>query len=324
MGSFANSLHVKSTDAVAVVDKIVELLAASGWQPTEQAPPKSEPWQTSPSVRTLHISASRDGWVSVLDSDLMSSHVLVPFLAKELSSHAIFVFVNDSDSWSYRLADAQGQISEYDSEDNESDFELDDGYVVNAASALAQVNALMRNGSMLQKMQEVQARMMENAPPEIREVEPRIRSGQATPAEIQQYQAWAMQEMPKYMADVKSLLGNVLNPFTSSAQSSSRKGKRKRTKGERSVDSKRLKALRPLYAPGIDDEQMLAIFDRRQVFAEETLGEFLALIGICDFYANLSSRYLEEMETGELAVHRIHFDHEIHFDKNRPALRVFS
>jgi hypothetical protein len=54
---------------------------------------------------------------------------------------------------------------------------------------------------------------------------------------MQQYQAWAAQEMPKYMADVKSLLGGLFNPPRVAAR---KKPKRKPTKAERAAQQRRL------------------------------------------------------------------------------------
>src|SRR5262245_47771646 len=118
MGSFATSLHVKSNDADRVASTLSDILAEGGWTRTQQAPDLEADWPGPSALRAMQISAARDGWVSILDSDLMGSHALVLATAERLSTHAIFVFVNDSDGWSYLLADPQGAVSEFDSEEN--------------------------------------------------------------------------------------------------------------------------------------------------------------------------------------------------------------
>jgi hypothetical protein len=248
----------------------------------------------------------------LLDSDLAGAHSLAPALAQALSTHAIFFFVNDSDSWSYRLADAQGNISEYDSDEN-ADENDDDEDLVAAGPAIAQINALMRDGSILQKMQEMQARMSAAAPPEVRAAEDRIKSGQGTAADMQQYQAWAMSEMPKHIEEMRSFLGGAFTPPTAAKKPTARKTKRKPTAAERAALKNRLAALRPILAPGVNEEDVESIFSRRAVFAEDVLAEFLPLLGISDYYSNLSYQYLRESSAADLSSHNIHFLHHLHF-----------
>ena len=81
--------------------------------------------------------------------------------------------------------------------------------------------------------------------------------------------------------------------------------------------------MRPLLAPGVTDEQVQDVFDKQAVFAEEVLAEFLPLLGIPDFYANLSCRYLEESGPEELADQGIRFLHDLRFESG-PRLRLFT
>src|SRR5262249_49864523 len=117
MGSFATSLHVKSSNANRVAATLENILADDGWRPTEKQLDKDAGWGQSENLRGVHITSPRDGWVSILDSDLMSGHDLTARLAQQLQTPAIFFFVNDSDSWSYLLADGHGATSEFDSEE---------------------------------------------------------------------------------------------------------------------------------------------------------------------------------------------------------------
>src|SRR5689334_16233903 len=163
MGSFANSLHVKSGDASRVAAKLTDILATSGWRPTAATPDKRTDWPGPSTLRELHISAPNEGWVSVLDSDLGGAYSLVGDLAQSLDSYAIYVLVNDSDSWSYRLADPSGHISEFDSDEDADgdgdDGDGDDGDLVEAGAAIGQLQSMMRDGSVLQKFQEMQTKM---------------------------------------------------------------------------------------------------------------------------------------------------------------------
>ena len=176
MGSFANSLHVKTRDAdhgggVRNRDSRRGRLAADGACSAGGA--RLANGAIGPSA--LHL-PPRDGWVSILDSDLQGAYELVPPLAKALHAPAIFVLVNDSDSWSYRLADAEGTISEYDSEEDADSGELDDGDLVAAGPAIERLTTLMQEGSFQQKMQELQGADVGQHPPEIRAAEARIKA----------------------------------------------------------------------------------------------------------------------------------------------------
>src|SRR5262245_8671974 len=113
MGSFASSLHVKANDAGRVADTLAELFTKSGWRPTQKIPDLDATWGIESSLRAVQISAPRQGWVSILDTDLMGAHSIAPQLATALTTHAIFFFVNDSDGWSYLLADSKGTVSEF-------------------------------------------------------------------------------------------------------------------------------------------------------------------------------------------------------------------
>jgi hypothetical protein len=324
MGSFANSLHVKTSDTERVATNLTELFAEAGWQPTQKKLELHETWGGEGPVRGVQISAPREGWVSILDTDLMGVHAAVPRLAKKLGTHAIFFLVDDSDAWSYLLADPKGVVSEFESGVGAGDEEdYDDSEMVESGAAIAQLQNLMRDGSMLQKFQDMQAQMLAAAPPEVREAEVRIKHGQGTTADMQVYQAWTMKEMPKHQAQLRSAISGLFNlprivPETRARQ----KAGRKQTKAERAVEKKRLDSLRPLFGAGASDEQVQEVLNKQATFAEDVLAEFLLLLDISEFYANLSYRYLRGAKDSELAAHNIQFVHDLRFETNRP--RQFS
>ena len=79
---------------------------------------------------------------------------------------------------------------------------------------------------------------------------------------MKQYQAWSMKEMPKYMGEMKSLLGGIFNLPRVVPQSSGRqKSKRRKTKAEQTARQRQLDQLRPLFAPGVNDEQVQDVLD---------------------------------------------------------------
>ena len=125
MGSFANSLHVKCDDAERVKTTIETLLAESGWKATDELPDEPNArFGIGSTRRALHVSAPLAGWVGILDSDLMGAGQLTADLARRLDTYALFVMVNDSDSWCYTLHRGPRQLDEFESEIGGGDDEM--------------------------------------------------------------------------------------------------------------------------------------------------------------------------------------------------------
>lgn len=61
-----------------------------------------------------------------------------------------------------------------------------------------------------------------------------------------------------------------------------------------------VKKLRPILRPDVKDKHVLKILRKHVMFAEETLGEFLPLVGIPPIFANLSYEYLVGFPEAEL------------------------
>jgi hypothetical protein len=311
MGSFANSLHVKSADADRVAATITEVLGAQGWRATEKGPDERSRFGSPSGVRGLHVSVAVRDWVSILDSDLMNVQGLASSLAERLAAHTLFCLVNDSDSWSYVLVAPGGAVSQFDSEDEaDGEDDLSESEMAELGDKLAALQGMMTDGSLQQRMQELSRQMLAEAPPEIRELEARMRGGKVTAAEMQQYQKWAMEQMPKYMAQLDPVLGGLMS---GRAAGPKKKPQRKRSKAQKAAEKSRLDQLRPLLAAGTTDEQVQGVFDKQAVFAEEVLAEFLPLLGISGFYANLSYQYLREAGSEALAAHDIRFVHDLRY-----------
>ncbi|HZL87395.1 MAG TPA: hypothetical protein VFB96_03380 [Pirellulaceae bacterium] len=317
MGSFANSLHVRSDDLAPVVDAVQTALRGEGFEPTDEELDADARWGMSASLRGIHISEPREGWVAILENDPLSSVALAADVSKRLGVHAIQFFVNDSDSWHYQLFHRGQQIDSFDSSDEEGedwdDEEFGSGESL-VAGGLAQMEQAIRG-----KAQEFEALLTAGMPPEVRAIHGKMQTGQVTPPEMQQYMQWMNAEMPKRMADMQRLVGEAMEGLRGERGKES--GDRSQESGEKGQESggrrqgagagpayaddqellKHVQRLEPLLAPGTPSDQVLEILGRQAVFAEETLGEFLPLVGIAPVYAHLSYRYLEEFSESELA-----------------------
>ena len=285
MGSFANSLHVKSDDPVRVAECIRNLLLADGYAITDEEPPDDALWGMPSPFRALHVSEAREGWVSLLDSDLMQSLSLAAALSGELEAHTIQVMVNDSDSWHYQLYHAGQQVDEFDSSGGE-EFADDQGGPALAGmfggGDIGDVQALMERARRLQEQ------MQQTMPPEIRDIQQRMQTHRATPEEMLTYSQWMGAAMPRLMETFKDLMGDF------SPGLGVHLGRPADREDLLTHLHPHLEHLRPLLKAGVDDERVLKVLGAQAVFAEDLLQDFLPILGIHPFYALLSYRYLED------------------------------
>jgi hypothetical protein len=317
MGSFANSLHVRSNDAAAVAEAIRTTLVAEGYEPTDEELDEEAMWGGPSALRAVHVSVARDGWVSVLDSDLMNSMTLTAQLSGQLETHSLHFLVNDSDSWLYQLYHGGRQVDTFDSSGDEEDFgEDDDGDEPPRMIPVGDVARFQQD--LIAGFQQFQAKMQEMLPPDLREIQERWKTGRATPEEIQKYTQWAQTEMPRMMGGFRELLGGYGSALTAREQQAN--------SANEGQFQPHVDRLRPLLKDGISDDQVCRVLGRKAVFAEEILGDFFLLLGIARYYAYLSYRYLEECTEQDLAANSIQLCEHLRFKKTggakKPSLRI--
>jgi hypothetical protein len=297
MGSFANSLHVKCEDAAVVAEIVRKSLSAEGYEPTDEELDEETRWGFSPTLRAIQLSVARDGWVSLLDTNMMDSIGLAAMLSGQLETHAIQVMVNDSDSWHYQLYYAGRPIDEFNSSGGEA-FDEDGG--IADLEGLADLQRSLQN-----RAEELEQRLRQLLPAEMQEIQDRWKAGRATQEEIHKYTQWIGTEMPRLMGGFQDLLGKLAPSFSQPGRQPADEG-----------DSKsHVVHLKPLLRAGVSEERVCEVLGTREVFAENTLAEFLPLIGIASRYAYLSYRYLEEYSASRLADGSIRLEHHLKFIK---------
>jgi hypothetical protein len=122
VGSYANSVHVRNLNGIDLSTIVEKKVFEDDYVPTiEEVTPKA---LLSGDLRGLYVSKAHNGWSNILDSRLQGSITLATELSKELNTYAIFVMVNDSDSWFYQLYHHGLQIDEFDSSAVENNLEL--------------------------------------------------------------------------------------------------------------------------------------------------------------------------------------------------------
>lgn len=307
MGSFATSLHVKANDAAAVADALRNLLFAEGYEATEEEPERGFPMAAPSPLRGLHVSAAHEGWVSLLDSEGLGGQTLPAALSDRLQTHAIWFFVNDSDSWHYQLFNAGKQIDEFDSVPDDEDFDDDDDESAGLENLGAIINAADAQRIIQERAMRLQQQLLERMPPHLREIQQKWRTtGRIDPAEFQEYNAWMQTQMPTLMAQARELMGA-------------------RSKGSPSLDlssadrarlQAHLEHLRPLLKGDVKESRVFEIMSEHATFAEETLGKFLPLLGIAPHYAYLSYPYLEEYTREDLERKSIRLAEHLKFKKS--------
>ena len=199
MGSFASSLHVRTDDLKAVVAAVRKSLLAEGFEPTDEQLDADARWGMSASLRGIHLSQPRQGWIAILENDPLSSVALATEISQRLQTYAMHFFVNDSDSWHYQLFHQGRQIDAFDSSDDErrgwDEEESDDEVPIGLADgSLAGIEQAMRG-----KAQEFETLLTAEMPADVRAIHGKMRTGQATQEEMQVYLQWMSAEMPKHL-----------------------------------------------------------------------------------------------------------------------------
>lgn len=298
MGSFANSVHIKSGRAADVIEAIRTLLLAEGYERTEEEVPEEVLWGMPSPLRAIQVSEAREGWVTVLDSDLMNSLELAGSLSAALRTHALQILVNDSDSWHYQLYHNGEHVDEFDSSGGEGFTDEDGDGMAGLFGALGMRADGDEFQNIMARARQMAEQVQQAMPPEIRAIQERMEQQRATPEEIHQYTQWMNAEVPRLMGNLKDVMGDFSSrlapPLDRPAAS----------EGENEESPAHLQRhlvhLQPLLKGSAGEEQVLKVMARRAVFAEEMLGDFLPLIGINPYYANLSYRYLTECTPKDL------------------------
>jgi hypothetical protein len=328
VGSYANSLHVKCDDSDRVADAIDRLVKKAGWRPTDQPPAEEDcRWGASGSRRAILVSAPVFGWVSVLDSDLAGEFQLASQLAEALNAYSLIFLVNDSDSWGYCLARGDGPLDSFRMDDDEATgsapVSISEAEAQQLHENLAKIQGLMSDGTFMQRVQELQNKSIASAPPEIRAIHERLQRHEATtPEELTRFAEWNRANKP-LMEQIEQTMRELLQMpdlVLPSAGPAKKKRKRKPTKAERAAAFQRIENLRPLFVTEATDEQVQELLDRKAVFAEETLAEFLPLFGIPPFYAYLDYGHHTEASPEELSTHSVRFVHHLKYETDLRTL----
>ncbi|MDP7018724.1 MAG: hypothetical protein QGG36_23190 [Pirellulaceae bacterium] len=287
MGSFANSWHVKCEDPRDVVRAVEESLISDGFQSSAEEPDDDAMWGMPSPHRALHISDPHRGWIGVLDSDMLGSTALAAEVSQRLQTCCIHILVNDSDSWHYVLYRSGLQHDAFDSSGGAAFDFPDDDLPLDAAPDVGQLRIFRESMDEIEQgMQDLHQQLDRGTPDDIVAIQNRVETGEATPEDYNRLAEWIQSQA----ADLTSQFDDLIGGGASQSEPTS-------TANAVQHFSK----LTSILPDSVTDEQLGAILSRRAIFAEEVLGDFLELIGVQPFFANLSYRYLRESTEAELA-----------------------
>lgn len=343
MGSWATSIHVRTDDTDAVIEAARAYLLTEH-RPSERAPEPAPAYMPSGPLRAIRVAEARDGWVSVLDSELMGAAVLSMELAARLGCHSLVVSVSDSDSWDYQLCLGEELIDAFDSGIDDASAEaifdemqadLEDAGVEGMeglATLFGAGDAVGMQRMLADTARVLDERLLAAMPPQLREIRSRMEGGETvTPEEMQRYMSWAQEEMRRMMGDPHDLLQQLMGGAAGDAPADTEAlswadeegWDEEFEEGEGPAETPHsdeeladhAEQLRPLLAPGVTADDVVAALRTQSVFAEDDLRRFLPLLGIAPIWADLSYRYIEEFSPQELAEHGVRVAAHLTFER---------
>lgn len=329
MGSFANSIHVRSDDPAAVAGAIERIMEASDYESTEQTPDVEVAWGMSTRLRAFRVGEPKDGWVAVLDSNMMGTESMAGALSEELDTWAISVTVLDSDDWQWWLFQSGEMLDYFDTMSNREFDEMlaeelfgdemfdddmfdEDMLDEDMLDDWSGMDDFEQSGDLLDRIvalsTQMQDTMAEHMPEEIAEIQEKALYGDASPEELAQLTKWSdehgsemhnqmlgqMRELfPHMVADLERAQASEDAETTDTDNASD--------EADEQSAHDYADALRPLLVDGADGAHVAAVLETRSTFAEDDLARFLRLIGVAPTWANLSYRYYEQYTEEQLA-----------------------
>jgi hypothetical protein len=310
MGSFANSLHVRTEDTGSVADEIRKILKNRGFQVTHD-PPRLDAEDPGSSVRTLRVAEARDGWVGILDSDLMGLLSLAQELSSRLQTHAICVMVNDSASWHYELFHKGREVDGFDSPGSSPLLDLtelpDDMLEMPDADELAEAME-----AVMDQMPALAELLQSLLPPEMREIHQKITNGTASAEEADEFSRWSRELAEGAATEFDEATRKNTDADLPVAAADSDGNGQAATKQQLEGH---LHHLRPLLASGVKPDRIREILVEKAAFAEEPMADFLEMLGVSRFFARLSFQYLQEFTPEEIQSEGIGFQAPLIFVK---------
>ncbi len=209
MEGFTSSLHVKGATAKRVQQAVTDLLSAEGFQVLSAEttdPAEGEALIT----RGVWIAKTKGDWVSLFCSDFLFQQEIGRELSKQLKTHALNVWVNESASWHYSLFHNGEEIDQFDSIgdpdelqeflDNDMDEladEFDDededddlaGEENGAGESDADDDSPVQAG--LLKIAELQEQIAGKMPEDVRAIYEKLNEGKASLGEMRRFDQWS-------------------------------------------------------------------------------------------------------------------------------------
>lgn len=294
MGTFAFSLHIKSTDQAAVAASLDALHRRQGYDPTEEPVTVERGVRGHPARRAFWLTSAENGWVSLLDSARYLMGELAQELSAYLSAPALHTFVYDSDAWGFVLYHEGVRVADFTS--NEGD------------NAVASTMPKSRSGGhkttkrqnppevepLQQQLAQLQQALAAAMPPAIAAIHAKRLASSATAEEQERYNDWMAGAFGGIAGNIFSpggsgSAGTPGTPATSEARAEAEAGSEASARHGASAEQ-----LRRILAPEIAVDEVLRVLARHSPFAEEDLAVCLRLLGIRPEFAGLRYEHMRD------------------------------
>jgi hypothetical protein len=306
MGGYASSLHVRSDDAQAVIAEIAKSFGAQGYRIADVDRKAFEKPESGCTDRLLGVAGAENGWVGVLDSDLLGMLTLAQELSARLDTYAICVMVNGGSSWHYELFRGGRPLDGFDSPGAPPLLKLDGipPEVLEMPDADELAKAI---GELSEQVPGIVEMIESLLPPEMRQLHRRIVEGTATADDAERFAAWTRQLTEETVSD----FGKPESPLPIGLTESAGNGKA----ASKAALDVHIHHLRPLLGPKADANQIRQLLLEEAPCAQEPLADFLERIGINPFFAQLSLQDLPELTEAGLRREGIQLARSILFRK---------
>lgn len=204
MEGFTSSLHVKGASTKRVEEAVTSLLSSEGFQ-VSSADDSTAATDDQTTTRGVWISKAKGDWVAIFCSDFLFQQEIGRELSRILDTHALHVWLNEGSSWHYSLFQGGEEVDQFDSsgddefeeylddeaedeldgddfddEDEEDDFGSSDG---------GEESGPMQEG--LARIAELQERISEKMPEDVREIYEKLQNGRASLGEMRRFDQWS-------------------------------------------------------------------------------------------------------------------------------------
>lgn len=306
MGSFANSVHVRCANDRTVLAAVVDIMLSAGYRVTGEPSVDADLSSYDPRLRAIRISAERNGWCGLLDSDFAAAIPLACELSRRLDTNALHVMVMGSSSWQYQLFGGGLQLDDFCSAGESGSESENITGLANCTDILAEGVLQTLQQSYESRLRDLERKFEESMPSDILAVHRKVQDGTANQEEMKRYDKWGAAHSRQIMKGIDEALVGAL-PMPGAQHTI--------PKEDLQIHIERL---RQILLSSVSAERIFRILGKQSAYAENVLADFLELIGVQPLFASLSYQYVEDFCETDLVDQEIRLVEHLKFRKESP------